>query len=250
MAEFDHGIGAAEYWNRRSKTFHCSCWKSTYDEELISRMDLRPEYSVLDVGCGCGAMAIPLALKVNRVTALDISSIRLEKLLKRAAAVGLTNIIPVNQDWNQVRVGREINKHDVVLLSRCVHARLSETLQKINQAAKSACYITWRAYRKDEFEDQLAEAMEKNQPLYPDYLIICKTLWRMGIPARMEIFETLDEEKYSNLEEAVLSMARGAEINGRQYASLLEVTRKHFKMVDNFYSSFRKIKWALISWEH
>jgi SAM-dependent methyltransferase len=250
MKGFDHGQLAAEYWNRRSQTFHCSWRDSTYAGELMSRMELRPEYSVLDVGCGCGAMAIPLASKVNRVTALDISPVRLEKLLHKAAAGGLTNITTVNQDWNQAAIGKEIQKHDIVLVSRSVHALFFETLRKINLASNSACYITWRAERLDEFETELAEAMGKNLPLYPDYSVICEMLCELGIFPGTETFETESQEKYPSLQEALLSMARGTEINGRQYTNLLTIARKRLTRNDNHYSFSRKIKWVLISWKN
>ena len=247
---FNHGEVAAEYWNRRSQTFHCSWRDSNYAGELISRMDLRPEYSVLDVGCGCGAMAIPLAAKVNRVTALDISPVRLEKLLHKAAADGLDNITALNQDWNRVSIGQEIHQHDVVLLSRSVPVLLSETLRKICLAAKLACYVTWRAERSDELEDEIAEAMGKNRPFYPDYSVICRMLSHMGITPRTETFETETEEQFPSLQEALLSMARGNVINERQYANLLAIARKRLTQTGNCYSSFRKIRWVLISWKN
>jgi SAM-dependent methyltransferase len=247
MEAIDRGSSAVEYWDRRAQTSDCSSRNSTYPQEVIGRMALRPEYSVLDVGCGCGALAIPLARKVKQVTALDISPVRLAKLQRSAAASGLTNISAVNQDWNLVSIGKEINRSDVVLSSRFVHPLLSETLHKILRAAKLASYIVWRATPTDDLEVEIAEAMGKSHPVYPDYVVIQRMLQRMGAYARVEIFETADQEKYTCLEEAALKMARGREIDGRQFAGLIEVARKHTTRKDAFYFSSRKIKWALIS---
>ena len=250
MQGFDHGAGTAEYWDRRSRTFYGSCQNSNYAAELMSRMDLRPEYSVLDVGCGCGVMAIPLARRVERVTALDISSIRLEKLLNKAAAAGITNITAINQDWSQAGIGQEIDEHDIVLLSRSVHVRLSETLRKMHLAARSACYVTWHAERTDDFEVEVAEAMGKSQPLYPDYSIIYGMLRQMGISAGIDTFETANQEKYPSLQEAVLSMARGTRINDVQYGRLLGIAGNRLTRMDDGYSLTRKTKWVLISWRN
>jgi tRNA G37 N-methylase Trm5 len=250
MKGFDHGEGTADYWNRRSRTFHSSCQNSTYAEDLVSRMELRPEYSVLDVGCGCGAVAIPLARRVNWVTALDISPIRLEKLSHKAEAAGLTNIAILNRDWNQVTVGEEIDKHDIVLLSRTIPVRLSDTLRKIDLAAKSACYITWRAEQTDEFETEVAEALGRNPPVFPDYLVIYMMLKNMGISTEIETFETTNQECYYSLEGAALGMVKGAEINERQFVRLLAIARNHLTEIDDHYFSTRKIKWVLISWKN
>ncbi len=249
MQRFDHGVQAAEYWDRRSQIFHCAWRDSNYASELMSRMDLQPEYSVLDVGCGCGAMTIPLAAKVKFVTALDISPVRLEKLQQKALSAGLANINYLNKDWTQVNIDKDVLQHDIVLLSRSVHVPLSVTLQKINLAARSACYITWRAERFDQLETQVAEALGKGPPFFPDHSVISSMLSYFGISARSDTFETETEERYTTLPEALKSMARGVEINSKQYLKLREVAKKHLTRADNYYSSYRKIKWVLISWK-
>lgn len=249
LKEFDHGRDGAAYWNRRSLTFDHGCQNSTYAQDLMSRMDLHPECSVLDVGCGCGAVAIPLARRVNRVTALDIAPIMLEKLRHRAAVAGLTNITTVNQDWNQVAIGRGIEQHNIVLLSRCVLAPLSQALHRINEAAVSACYVVWRAERSDGYEAEVAEAMGKEPSIYPDYSAICGILRCMGISASIEVFESTNHEEYATLEEAVLSIAKGAEIDDGQFARLLAVARNRLTKANGLYSSVHKAEWALVSWK-
>jgi precorrin-6B methylase 2 len=249
IRKFNHGVHVAEYWDRRSEHFHCSSQNSTYANELMKLMDLKPGYSVLDVGSGCGAVAIPLATKVKQVTALDISAVRLKKLLDKAEAAGVRNITIRNRDWDQIEIGKDIEKHDVVLLSRGIYTRLSETLQKINKAAKSVCYVTWRAERSDEFESEVAFAMDRGQLIYPDYSIIQDMLRQMGILARAEIFETDTIEYFADLENALLSMAHGAELNAQQCDNLLKIARKRLIQVNSHYLCLRRIKWVLISWE-
>lgn len=249
MKQFDHGSDTARYWDRRSTTFELSCQNSTYVEDLMTRMDLRSEYSLLDVGCGCGAVAIPLARKVNQITALDISSLMLEKLRRRAHIAGLTNIAIINEDWDRVTIGKQIGKHDVVLMSRCALAPLSRTLERINLAATVECYITWHAERTNEFEAEVAEAIGKGCPLYPDYAVICRALEGMGIAPGVELFDTTNREEYLSLQEAVPNMAKGAEIDDGQFANLLSVARRRFTKEGGLYSSTRKVKWALIHWQ-
>jgi ubiquinone/menaquinone biosynthesis C-methylase UbiE len=40
--------------------------KSSYADDLLKRISLHPEYSVLDVGGGTGLMAIPIAQRVKK----------------------------------------------------------------------------------------------------------------------------------------------------------------------------------------
>ncbi len=250
MKVFDRSNGTADYWDQRSKTFDTVWRTSNYAVELIRRMKLSAEYSVLDVACGTGVMALPLSIKVSRVTALDISPSMLARLRERIEAVGITNIATINRDWNSVVIGKDIEAHDVVLVSRSLpYTRLSETLARINQAAKSACYITWRANHTDDYEIAVREAMGKPQKQYPDYSIIAGMAERLGYFPNVEIFENSGEEKYPDLETAVSNMARGARPDARQSANLLKLVKERMKLIDGYYTYAYTMKWALISWQ-
>jgi 16S rRNA G527 N7-methylase RsmG len=243
---FDHGQDTADYWNRRSHAFHCTCHGSNYAEELIQRMDLKPGYSILDVGSGCGAVAIPLAKRGNGVTALDISQIRLDKLEQKARDLGLTNIRTVNQDWKLISVGWEVGAHDIVLLSRNICIDLLETLKKVNQAARTAFYITWRAERYDPFETDLAVALGKDRSVFPDFKIIREVLSDMGISTDTEIFEEVTQAKYHSPREAALEFARGTPVSESQLNHLAAVAANYLTQDGKHFLLTRKIKWALI----
>lgn len=55
--------------------------------------------SVCDIGCGIGALALPLAEKCSRVLAMDLNPVPLAVLERRAAAHGLANITAVADDF-------------------------------------------------------------------------------------------------------------------------------------------------------
>lgn len=71
-------------------------------EFLIEELGLAPGASVLDVGCGVGRHAIPLAGLGFRVTGVDISDGMLERARARAAESG------VEATWVQADVSREL----------------------------------------------------------------------------------------------------------------------------------------------
>tara|TARA_B100000287_G_scaffold162630_1_gene153380 strand:- start:48 stop:893 length:846 start_codon:yes stop_codon:yes gene_type:complete len=63
-------------------------------EKALSKLDLKSDSEVLDIGCGCGATTLDIAKKVSegKVTGLDISVPMLNQAKSEATAQGLTNV--------------------------------------------------------------------------------------------------------------------------------------------------------------
>jgi SAM-dependent methyltransferase len=59
------------------------------EEEFVSRLDLAPGKSVLDVACGNGSTAIPAALAGAEVIGIDIAPYLIEQAIDRAAEAGV-----------------------------------------------------------------------------------------------------------------------------------------------------------------
>ncbi len=70
--------------------------------------------TALDVGAGCGALAIPLARRLRAVTALEPSPAMARELRRWTGEAGLGNIAVVEAAWGEGRV----DVHDLVL---CAH---------------------------------------------------------------------------------------------------------------------------------
>lgn len=69
--------------------------KTTRAAVIIEHLDLQPGMAVLDVGCGPGRLATPLARKVGQrgeIVAMDIQAGMLERARERARVAGLQNI--------------------------------------------------------------------------------------------------------------------------------------------------------------
>ena len=60
------------------------------NEHVVDGLDVRPEWSVLEIGCGVGRLLRPLAARVARVVGMDLS----EEMLRRARyyCAGLPNV--------------------------------------------------------------------------------------------------------------------------------------------------------------
>ena len=79
----------AAFWDRRARHFRGGDEASPYVAGFIEHMRIRPGESVLDVGCGSGALALPLARDGHDVVGLDFSAGMLDVLRRQASAEGL-----------------------------------------------------------------------------------------------------------------------------------------------------------------
>jgi putative AdoMet-dependent methyltransferase len=61
-------------------------------EDIISVLGLRPEHTVIDMGCGTGAFVLHVAPRCKKVYAVDVSAAMLEYLKEKAAQVKVSNI--------------------------------------------------------------------------------------------------------------------------------------------------------------
>ena len=131
-------------WDEKSKEIALSMQNSPYVVDFISRMDIKGDEVILDIGCGPGTLAIPLAKRVKEVIAIDFSARMLQELESYATKEGITNIktyhLGWEDDWSQ------LPKVDIAVASRSMEVKdLDEALKKMSNQAKKACYVTYMA---------------------------------------------------------------------------------------------------------
>ena len=86
-------------WDRRAEARSRNEKGSDYARQLLARLDLDGVETVLDVGCGSGNLALPLARRVRRVHALDFSAEMLRLLRANARAEGVRNVVAHRRAW-------------------------------------------------------------------------------------------------------------------------------------------------------
>jgi len=93
----------------------------------------------LDVGAGCGTLAIPLSKAGKSVTALDPSPAMIKLLSEEIKKKRLRNIKPVQAAWGDV----ELKPHDVIICAN-VPELLKDSIDFLKQAntlAKKAIFL-------------------------------------------------------------------------------------------------------------
>jgi SAM-dependent methyltransferase len=128
---------AGEFWTERKVAWYQRALeRSDYAEKVLGLIApiLADCETVLDVGAGCGALALPLARRVRRVTAVEPAPAMAKALRESAGAGGLANVDVVEAPWG----GMPIAPHDLVL---CAHVgellhRDSAFLREVSSVAR------------------------------------------------------------------------------------------------------------------
>jgi SAM-dependent methyltransferase len=208
-----NGLSSKDLWDKRADKFNKridnvksdgeKLDKDDYISKMLARIETSPEDTVLDIGCGPGTLAIPLAKRVKSVTGLDISTEMLKYLKENADKSGLSNINYINCSWDDAIVGKDVEPHDIVVASRSLGPMdLKESMLKLASTAKKAVYFTLPVVHLP-FDWEVYQAIGRNERKHPSYIYVFNTLYQMGINANLEILNSRIRVKFSSIEEAM-----------------------------------------------
>lgn len=160
--------------------------------------------SALDVGAGCGALTVPLAARLPRVTALEPSPAMASALAEEVRARGLRNVRIVERAWGDAPLA----PHDLVL---CAH--VGDLLRRGSRFLEEAPAVARRGVAL--IRDLAASGDDKLffRELYPlllgkPYGGPCRdeetveALARLGLRATVTTIEYRSDQPFDDLEEA------------------------------------------------
>ncbi len=238
-----------EYWNRMASRFSRSpSGSDDYTRELMARMELAPSLTVLDVGCGAGAMIVPLAEHVRSVTALDLSPVMLQQLERNLLASKINNVRPVVADFLTVNPV-ELGNYDIVLASRSLPmGNLRKALNMMNSLSRGQCYLTWMAGCSDD-DAMISDFLGVKYYPYPDYLIIANILYTMNIRANIEIYSATGEHLFNNINDGIIYALHGRKADDQQLKYLGTCLKDRFSFQEGLWHFCQTNRWALIWWK-
>lgn len=240
------------FWNKRARNFadHQS-GKNDYPRQFVDRLYLDPTWSVLDVGCGPGTLALLLAERVRTVTALDFSESMLSILKERTDEAKIDNINPVlaNIDDNWDDLG--IMQHDLVIASRSMATRdLEGILSRLTRFARKKVVVS-AMVGKGPRDPRILEAAGRVREPGPDYIYVINQLYRMGIYADLGFIVQNIERSYESHDAALEDcrwMIDG--MTGEEEDRLRRFFRENLEQRNGkwFLTGSEPIRWAVISW--
>lgn len=252
-------------WDAKAKSFpvkHGS--QQGYVADFLRLADIRPGETVLDMGCGTGALATPLALAGHHVVACDFSQGMLDVMIADQSELGAKDVdvkvMSWADDWNALGVTPK--SVDVAIASRSIATSdLRDSLERLDRVARRRVCITLPGSSSPRCDDDLLRAAGLTERVGHDFLYAFNILVQMGIRpevsyipnTRIERFDTFDEalEKFSTV---ATEAARGyatdevvQAIPGRLRTWLEESLVEIDGMLQ--LEEPRNVVWAFLAWE-
>jgi len=233
-------------WDEKSKDMAASTINSPYVNDFISRMKISGDEVVLDIGCGPGTLAVPLAKKVKEVIAIDFSAQMLEELKAYAQREGVTNIktyhIGWDDDWSH------LPPIDTVVASRSMEVGdIDAALSKMSAHARRRCYLTYKV--GGSFVDMgILDYIGKKVKTKPDYWYIPILLYAQGYLPTVDYIETgRGSVRSANEDEFVESLIWSVHhLDEEQQAK----ARRYYRdVIVGQNRPVRSVNWAFIGWE-
>lgn len=196
----------AEHWTKRAATFSNLDAPSSYTLTFIERMGIEPGESVFDMGCGNGALAIPLAKRGHHVFAGDFSSGMIEALEEEAAKRGLANSIQTklfSWDDNWAELGIKERFADIAIASRSIAtADLRAAILKLSGAARRKACITIATEDTPRSAYTILHSLGAKHAGPQDYIYAFNILIAEGFHPQLSYIESSMVDTFSSQEDA------------------------------------------------
>jgi len=196
------GAGQRGYWDRRAAGFKASL-EGRPEDPFLDFLEpwLSPRKTVLDVGAGWGRHALPLAARVDWVTAVEPSEGMRELM---AAAANLTVIASA---WEEASAAPA----DLVICCHVLYgvAEVVPFLEKLEASARERVFVYMREQPPPIPAEELWRALGSPRTPMPEFADLLDVLREMGVAPEVARLRYPSRLLYPSLD-AALDEARAA----------------------------------------
>ena len=194
------------FWTpRRARLFNQAVQISSFPAQTVKALEaiLLGCRTVLDVGAGVGALAVPLAKAVEVVTAMEPSLAMLEELRANLTRNHLTNVTCVQAPWGEA----DLAPHDLILVANVapIFAVLLGLLTAAEPLASRAIALVQNVgpgTEKFYLGELYPLLFGREYPPRDDYLKTVTLLHSLGIYANVQIIAYHFDQPFADLQEA------------------------------------------------
>jgi precorrin-6B methylase 2 len=218
---------------------------------LVADLARWPGCSVLDIGAGTGSWTAMMGREAGRVTAVDPSPAMLDRLRRRVAEEGLSNVTVVEGAWPEVEVG----PHDLVFCSHAMYGSLdlARFVERMGEVAHRRCYLLIRVLMPDSVMAEAAEHVWGQPYDSPCFQVAYGALLQLGIWANvlMEDSGTWERWTHESMEAAMAEVKRrlGLGDDSEHDAFLHDLLSRRLTRVGDSYVWPPGVRSALTYWD-
>lgn len=199
------------FWDRQWGKSHAD--HSERIEWILHRLEIGPNDSVLDIGAGPGLLTIPLAEQARLVTAVEQSEVAASRLKESLESNKLNNVRIIPESWLDLDVGKDVDRHDVVLAAYALGTVVPKPFieKMIGAASRRVVIVEPAGPRHWQHPDLWPRLTSMPFDPGPDYIYIVNLLHEMGFLADVVIGEYSMVKKFKNMDEAVSRLVESFE---------------------------------------
>lgn len=253
MLDFDaawaelHGLRArpacSARWNKKAARYDSKDAKNLYARDFLKLAQVQPGETVFDMGCGTGALAVPLACAGHGVIAADFSSGMLGKMAENMAQHGVAplelstfevaqeqegaasahvgepfvpaGIAALEMSWEDAweSHGLRENMVDVAFASRSIAVEdLRSALSKLTRIARRMCCVTMATASSPRIDPEILRAIGVEAGLTRDYLYAFGMLAQAGFEPSVSFIHSKRKDTFDSLEDAREDFGRMIEL--------------------------------------